>query len=112
MGPVRQFGPDPGSQNQKKTWFYFAWGEFITESVSFREIKDEGKGELEIYSGLVLKIYLYTAVLKADIFFPFFFHSCLTISRSPEAEFRRKGPLAGWKILPVVENEKDQALLN
>lgn len=75
MGLVRQFGSDPGSQNQKKTWFYFAWGAFITESVSFRKIKDEGKGELEIYSGLVLKIYLYTAVLKADIFFPLFFHS-------------------------------------
>lgn len=68
MGLVRQFWPDPASQNQRKTWFYFAWGEFITEGVSLREIKDEGKGELEIYSGLVLKIYLSTVMLKGDIF--------------------------------------------
>lgn len=62
MGFRRQFWPDPASQNQRKIWFYIAWGAFITQSVSFREIKNEGKGELEIYSGLALTIYLSTAV--------------------------------------------------
>lgn len=91
MGLVRQFRPDPASQNQRKSWFYFAWGEFITEGVSFREIKDEGKGELEIYSGLVLKIYLSTAMLKVGIFSPLFFLSSPSISHGSETEFRRKG---------------------
>lgn len=44
MALVRQFWPDPASQYWRKTCFYFAWGEVITEGVSFREIKEKGKG--------------------------------------------------------------------
>lgn len=57
-----------------------------------REIKDEGKGELEIYSGLVLKMYLSTALLKADILSPLF-SSFILIQpyHTVQRQFRRKG---------------------
>lgn len=87
MGLLKQLWSDPASQNQRKIWFYIAWGEFITEGISFREIKNEGEGELEIYSGLVLKIHLSTAVLMTCGFCLFFF-SCLTISHISEADFK------------------------
>lgn len=71
-----------------------------------REIKDEGKGELEIYSGLVLKMYLSTALLKADIFSPLF-SSFILIQPYHTVQInsgeRGVGPFAGLKMLAVVE---------
>lgn len=113
MGPVRQFWPDPASQNQRKNWFYFAWGEYITESVSFREIKDEGKGRARnIFWFTVKNISIYCCV--KGWYFPFTFLLSLVqpyhkVQRHNSGE-RGIGAFAGLKMLPVVEEWTGQAI--